>query len=230
MKINFVEFGQTPIDDDEKQALIPSLNTLEDLNVWEHENIIEARKWALNSRILNRYDVFGVEFLLKLHEKMFGKVWKWAGQLRTSGKNIGCDPYQIRTELKNLCDDAKYWFEHQTYSSEQIALVFHHRLVKIHLFPNGNGRHARLVSDCIVKKFAPERKINWQGKNFSSAEELRKNYILALRKADNGSYSELFNLFLGQNSQELSSAQKTLKVAKGNDDFVSFDEVFKDVD
>lgn len=88
MKINFVEFGQTPIDDDEKQALIPSLNTLEDLNVWEHENIIEARKWALNSRILNRYDVFGVEFLLKLHEKMFGKVWKWAGQLRLAAKTL----------------------------------------------------------------------------------------------------------------------------------------------
>jgi len=206
MKINFFEFGQTPIDDDEKQALIPSLNTLEELNVWEHENIIEARKWALNPRVIGRHDIFGVEFLLKLHEKMFGKVWKWAGQLRTSGKNIGCDPYQIRTELRNLCDDAKYWLEHQTYSSEQLALVFHHRLVKIHLFPNGNGRHARLVSDCIIKKLAPTKKINWQGNNFRSGDELRKNYILALRKADNGSYSELFDLFLGQNSQELSSA------------------------
>lgn len=81
MRINFVKFGQTPIDDDEKQALIPSLNTLEELNVWEHENIIEARKWALNSRVLSRYDIFDVNFLLKLHEKMLDKTWKWAGQL-----------------------------------------------------------------------------------------------------------------------------------------------------
>jgi Fic-DOC domain mobile mystery protein B len=230
MKNNFVEFGQTPIDDDEKQALIPSLNTLEELNIWEHENIIEARKWALNSRVLSRYNVCDVEFLLKLHKKMFGKVWKWAGQFRISGKNIGCDPYQIRTELKTLCDDAKYWLEYQTYSIEQLALAFHHRLVKIHPFSNGNGRHARLVSDCIIKKLAPSKKIDWQGRNLRSAEELRKSYILALRKADSGSYLELFDLFLGKNIQDASSAKKTLKAAKDNDDFVSFDEVFKDVD
>jgi Fic-DOC domain mobile mystery protein B len=206
MKINFIEFGQTPIDDDEKQALIPSLNTLEELNVWEHENIIEARKWVLNPRVIGRYDIFEANFLLKLHEKMFGKTWKWAGQLRTSGKNIGCDPYQIRSELKNLCDDAKYWVEHQTYPSEQLALVFHHRLVKIHLFPNGNGRHARLVSDCIIKKLAPAKKINWQGRDVGSAEELRKKYILALRKADSGSYQELFDLFSAAASGARSSA------------------------
>jgi len=196
MKVNFVEFGQTPIDEDEKQALILSINTLKELNDFEHENIIDARKWVLNSRVLSRYNIFEVEFLLKLHQKMFDKVWKLAGKLRTSGKNIGCDPYQIRTELKNLCDDANYWLEHKTYPIEQLALVFHHRLVKIHLFANGNGRHARLVSDCIIKKFAPEQKINWQGNNFKSAEELRRNYILALRKADGGNYTELFNLFL----------------------------------
>ena len=196
MKIKFVEFGQTPIDDDEKQALIPSLNTLEELNIWEHENIIEARKWALNPRVLNRNNIFDADFLLKLHEKMLNKTWNWAGQLRTSVKNIGCDAYLIRTELKTLCDDAKYWLEHQTYPVEQLALVFHHRLVKIHLFPNGNGRHARLVSDCIIKKFAPAQKINWQGRDSRSAEELRKSYILALREADRGNYSELFDLFL----------------------------------
>lgn len=198
MKINFVEFGQTPIDEDEKQALIPSISTMSELNVWEHENILDGRKWALNLRVLSRYDVFDVEFLLRLHEKMFGKVWKWAGKLRTSGKNIGCDPYQIRIELKTLCDDARYWFESKTYSIEQLALVFHHRLVKIHLFPNGNGRHARLVSDCIVRRFAPEKKIDWQGRDKMSSDELRKNYIFALRSADRGNYSELFKLFLGQ--------------------------------
>lgn len=127
---------------------------------------------------------------------MFDKTWNWAGQLRTSDKNIGCDPYQIRTELRSLYDDAKYWLEHQVYSIEQLSLVFHHRLVKTHLFPNGNGRHARLLSDCLIRKYSPEKKIDWNGKNFTSAKDLRRNYILALRQADKGNYSGLFKLFL----------------------------------
>lgn len=196
MKINFFKPGRTPIDEDEKQALIPNLNNLEDLNIWEHENIIEARKWALNSRTLSKYDIFDSEFLLKIHQKMFDKSWKWAGKIRTSGKNIGCDPHQIRTELKKLCDDAKFWLENSTYTTPQLALVFHHRLVKIHLFPNGNGRHARLASDCLMKKISTNKKIDWQGNNQSSPKELRKNYTLSLRKADNGDYSALFDLFL----------------------------------
>jgi fido (protein-threonine AMPylation protein) len=95
MKINFFELGQTPIDDDEKLALIPHIDTLEELNIWEHENIIEARKWVMSSRVLKSNDVFDLDFLVKLHKKMFNKTWKWAGNLRSSNKNIGCDFYQI---------------------------------------------------------------------------------------------------------------------------------------
>lgn len=197
MKINFIKEGQTPIDEDEKFALIPNISTLEDLNLWEHENIIEAKKWLLNPRILGRYDIFALEFLLKLHEKMFNKTWKWAGTLRITDKNIGCDPTKIRTELKILYDDAEFWLENNSYSIKQLALVFHHRLVKIHLFPNGNGRHARLVADCIIQKLSREdnNKINWQGKKHMSVDNLRKKYVLALRKADIGNYDELFDLF-----------------------------------
>ncbi|MBT4922253.1 MAG: mobile mystery protein B [Rickettsiales bacterium] len=194
--INFSEFGQTPIDEDEKSALIPYLTTLDELNSWEHENIIEARQWVLSSKILNQHDIFDVTFLLKLHKKMFDKTWEWAGCFRKTGKNIGCEVYNIRSELKKLYDDAEFWVSNQTYSIEQIALIFHHRLVKIHLFPNGNGRHARLLSDCIIKKFAPQHKIEWQGTNFTSSQELRKCYIMALRKADSGDYTQLFGLFL----------------------------------
>lgn len=193
--INFIEFGQTSIDEDEKRGLIPNLETLEELSNWEHENIVEARKWALNSRVLNQNDIFDINFLLKLHKKMFDKTWKWAGNLRVSDKNIGCDPSEIRVEVKKLCDDAKYWMTNQSYFLKQIALIFHHRLVKIHLFPNGNGRHARLVADCIISKFAPAQKIDWQGKNFISSCELRSKYILALKKADRGIYADLFDIF-----------------------------------
>lgn len=191
--ISFSEPGQTPIDEDEKLGLIPNLNTLEELNNWEHENIIEGRKWALNSRVLNRNDIFNSDFILKLHKKMFDKAWKWAGTLRTSGKNIGCEPYEIRGELKKLYDDVSFWIENKTYTIEQVAIIFHHRLVKIHIFPNGNGRHARLAADCIMKKFVSNKKIEW-GSEISG--KFRRDYIVALQKADKGNYQELFDLFL----------------------------------
>jgi Fic-DOC domain mobile mystery protein B len=199
-KIKFASFGQTPIDEDEKSALIPELDTLDDLNIFEQENIIEAQKWIGNSNAIKKSDPLDLDFLTKLHKKMFDKTWEWAGQLRKTDKNIGCDPTKIRIELRNLQDDLKFWLDKKTYSIVQIALVIHHRLVKIHIFPNGNGRHARLVADCIVKKFEPKNKIDWSGKNlqrkkFKSVEELRKNYISSLSKADHGDYRELFGLF-----------------------------------
>ncbi|OFW81036.1 MAG: hypothetical protein A2887_02105 [Alphaproteobacteria bacterium RIFCSPLOWO2_01_FULL_40_26] len=202
-KIKFSSFGQTPIDEDEKHDLIPDLDTLDDLNIFEQENIIEAQKWVGGSNIIKKSDLLDFDFLTKLHKKMFDKTWKWAGQLRKTDKNIGCDPNKIRIELKNLQNDFKFWVDNQTYSIKQIALVVHHRLVKIHIFPNGNGRHARLVADCIIRKFDPTKKIDWSGKNllgkkFESIDELRKNYIQSLRKADYGNYQNLFKLFDAQ--------------------------------
>ena len=199
-KIKFAIFGQTPIDEDEKLALIPDIDTLEDLNVFEQENIIEAQKWIDGSRVIKSSEVFDLDFLTKLHKKMFGRVWEWAGSMRRTNKNIGCDFHQIRIELKKLNDDIKFWLEKGVYSTKQIALVFHHRLVKIHIFPNGNGRHARLAADCIVKKLNVAEKIDWEGKNsegkrFKSTEELRKHYIQALQSADKADYRKLFELF-----------------------------------
>ena len=127
---------------------------------------------------------------------MFNQTWEWAGQLRKSNKNIGCETYEILPELKKLNDDAVFWIQNFTYSIEQLALIYHHRLVKIHLFPNGNGRHARLVADCIIRKYESKKKIKWEGQNLISINELRRGYIEALRKADKGNYDYLFLLFL----------------------------------
>ena len=127
---------------------------------------------------------------------MFDKTWEWAGKIRNSNKNIGCDYYEIHMELKKLGGDANYWLNNSIYSIKEIALIYHHRLVKIHLFSNGNGRHARLVADCIIKKLEPNNKIKWEGKNSISTEALRKDYIYSLRKADKGEYNNLFELFL----------------------------------
>lgn len=183
--------GQTPLDEEEKRDLIPSIVTREDLDTFEQENILDARKWVMRKSVISRQDLFSEEFLLTLHKRMFGYVWKWAGKFRKSNKNIGVDYYLIPSELRLLLDDATYWVAHQTYPIRDIAVIFHHRLVKIHLFSNGNGRHARMCADVIVAKFGGD-KLTWGG-NFDLAkpDEIRSRYIAALREADRGNYEPL---------------------------------------
>ncbi len=183
--------GQTPLDEEEKRGLIPNLITREDLNAFEQENILEARQWVMQKTTLSKLDVWTEKFLLNLHKRMFGHVWKWAGTFRKTNKNIGVDRLCIITELHQLLGDAQYWLEHQTYPISDLAVIFHHRLVKIHLFPNGNGRHARMCADVIVAKFNGE-KLSWGGNsNLTKPDDLRTRYIAALRDADVGDYQPL---------------------------------------
>lgn len=183
--------GQTPLDEEEKEDLIPTILSRADLDRFEQENIIEARKWVMQKSVLARQDIFTEKFLLNLHKRMFGQVWKWAGRYRRSNKNIGVDSYQIPTELHKLLGDSKYWLEHQTYDITDLAIIFHYRLVKIHLFPNGNGRHARLCADVICAKYNGEE-LTWGGReDLMAANQTRKAYIDALIKADHGDYESI---------------------------------------
>lgn len=183
--------GQTPLDEDEKRDLIPTLITREDLDAFEQENILEARKWIMQKSVLAKQDIFTEKFILNLHKRMYGHVWKWAGTYRKSNKNIGIEYYLVPTELRQLLDDATYWLEHKTYSVTDLAIIFHHRLVKIHLFPNGNGRHARLCADVIVAKYGGD-KLTWGGNSdLTRPDDIRKAYIAALREADAGNYEPL---------------------------------------
>lgn len=178
--------GQTALDEEEKRDLIPSVVTREDLDAFEQENILEARKWVMRASVLSRLDVFSEKFLLNLHKRMYGRVWKWAGTFRKTNKNIGVAYYLIPAELYRTLDDARYWLEHQTYPISDLAVIFHHRLVRIHLFPNGNGRHARMCADVIVARFGGQR-LSWGGhSDLSKPDEIRKRYIAALRAADAG--------------------------------------------
>ncbi len=183
--------GQTPLDEEEKRDLIPSLVTREDLDAFEQENILEARQWVMQKSTLAKLDVFSEKFLLNLHKRMYGHVWKWAGTFRKSNKNIGVDRIYITTELHQLVGDAQYWLEHKTYPISDLAVIFHHRLVKIHLFPNGNGRHARMCADVIIAKFGGE-KLSWGGNSdLTKPDEIRTRYIAALREADDGNYEPI---------------------------------------
>ena len=122
---------------------------------------------------------------------MFKHVWKWAGKFRKTNKNIGVEYYMISTELRKLLGDADYWLKNNTYSIQDIAIIFHHRLVKIHLFANGNGRHARFVADAIIAKYNSEN-LSWgRNSDLTKPDDVRKKYITALKEADKGDYEAL---------------------------------------
>jgi len=99
--------------------------------------------------------------------------------------------WQIDTELHNLCADCATWIEHNAYPADEIAARFHHRLTAIHPFPNGNGRHARLMTDIILVHLLGQPRFSWGSGNLVTAGDCRKQYIEALRAADRLDYGPL---------------------------------------
>ena len=149
MKQTDLPRGATPLDPNEMAGLkLKHITTRGELNRWEQENISEAMDWLDKRK--NKTEILTEEFVKKVHKRMFYKIWIWAGSFRRSGKNIGVDWTRIGVDLRQLLDDVKYWIEHKTYPADEIAVYFHHRLVKIHPFPNGNGRHSRLMTDILL--------------------------------------------------------------------------------
>lgn len=181
--------GATPLDPDEIDGLIPSLSTQRQLNEFEAQNIADAQRWASNSSRL-RSDLISVGGLRLLHERMFDDTWSWAGKFRQTEKNIGVDPARIQDDFNVLCGDVCYWIENGTYDWPEIAVRFHHRLVSIHPFPNGNGRHARLAANLLLD-FNEQPRIPWGRGDLVNAGALRDRYLSALRKADNHDYAPL---------------------------------------
>ena len=181
--------GATPLDPDEARGLLLShITNRSELDRWEQENIAEAESWAF--RRIPR-DILSDGFVKRLHKKMFGTVWRWAGDFRTTGKNIGVPAWQIAAELRNLRADCASWIEHDTYSPDEIAVRFHHRLTVIHPFPNGNGRHARLMTDILLVHLLKQQRFSWGSGNLVNAGECRQQYIDALRAADRQDYAAL---------------------------------------
>jgi Fic-DOC domain mobile mystery protein B len=181
--------GATPLSDEEKEGLrLPHVTNRSELNLWEQRGIIDAEKWAFRrkpERILSE------EFIRELHRRMFGKVWKWSGTWRKSDKNIGGPWWRIGADLRDLCADALLWVEHGSYPPDEIAARLHHRLVSIHCFPNGNGRHARLLADLVLVHLLVRERFSWGGENLVDAGECRRRYIAALHAADRGDYGLL---------------------------------------
>ncbi len=183
--------GATPLDHDEMEGFkFTHITTKEELDHLEQGNIQMGLGWLSRSR---NKDILNEKFIRELHKRLFGEVWDWAGTFRTTGKNIGVDAAQIGVQLKMLLDDTSYWIINETYPAEEIAIRFHHKLVSIHPFPNGNGRHARIAADVLLTKVMNKKAIDWAGGyNLQSMGGRRKEYIDALRAADRGDYALLF--------------------------------------
>jgi Fic-DOC domain mobile mystery protein B len=171
----------TPLMPEEMRGLIPAyIAYRSELNEAEQENIGRAQDWAL----ARRRDPLTEKFIRELHRKMLGEVWKWAGRFRSSERNLGIPFYEIPVAVRELLDDTKAWIEYDTYPPDEIAVRFHHRLVQIHPFPNGNGRHARLAADLLVMRLGRER-FSWGMESLRDAGRTRQLYITALQTADN---------------------------------------------
>ena len=181
--------GATSLDGEELEGLLPShLVSRSQLNEWEQQNIEAALFWLSRQR---RPRPLEEAWLRRLHREMFGQSWRWAGQYRSSGKSIGADWRQIRMQVPALLADISYQVEHRLEPVDQIAVRFHHRLVSIHPFPNGNGRHARLIADVLIEQLGSPR-FSWGGSSsLVDASALRQQYIAALQQADRGDISAL---------------------------------------
>ena len=181
--------GNTPLSHEEPADLIPSLATKEELNEWERENNLQARAWAIEDRT-SPADIPSDEYVRKLHKRMFDQTWKWAGDYRRTEKNIGVPVHEIRERFVTLCGDVRYWIENNTYPPDEIAVRFHHRLTFIHPFPNGNGRHARLIADILLIKLGRDA-FTWGSANLVREGEARTKYLEAIRAADEGDIQPL---------------------------------------
>lgn len=185
MRWSFPE-GQTPLDPQETFGLKDKrIATQSELNMLEAVNIASAELWIYSQRP----NVLNFDFLLSLHKRMFGDVWSWAGTLRRTERNIGISPWDIRAAMHEAIDNAKFrWGEKQ--SAEEVVTYFHHRMLFIHPFPNGNGRWARRVSElhCETLSLRPPK---WIEVTNDELEHFRKQYLVGLRQADLGDLSGL---------------------------------------
>lgn len=183
--------GQTPLDENEKEGLLlNSVTTREELDELEQLNIEKAIEWTLKNRF-SMERILTEAFIKTLHKKMLGEVWEWAGKFRRSEKNIGVEWIKISVELKMLLEDTKFWIQNDTYPPDEIAIRFKHRLVNIHCFPNGNGRHSRIMADIIIESIFGKEVFQWKYSILVKPDDLRKAYILSIRKADEGDIGPL---------------------------------------
>jgi Fic-DOC domain mobile mystery protein B len=189
--------GATRLTSDEAAGLVPPhIQTRSALNEWEQANILEAERWAAKAKV-QVSGFYREAFIKKVHKRMFDQTWSWAGQYRQTNKNIGVNAGpMIGVEIYKLSQDVEYWIN-EGWTADEIAMRFHHRLVWIHPFANGNGRHARLMADICLRKLNTTpfswgmKALSHPNRGINEASSIRSQYIDALRQADSGDFSAL---------------------------------------
>jgi Fic-DOC domain mobile mystery protein B len=185
--------GQTPVDADEMEGLKSKIiTTQKELNDFEQLNIDQAVVWAVKNHF-KPDSILTESFVKKVHRKMFSEVWQWAGKFRTTNKSLGVDKFDIGLELKKLLDDTEYWVKNTTFRGDEIAIRFKHRLVSIHCFNNGNGRHSRLMADIIIKDVFNLPVYSWGYEQLTRPGDVRIAYLKAIKAADKGDYIPLIS-------------------------------------
>lgn len=185
LSLNYID-GQTPLSEEEKLGLrIKTITTRGELDELEQLNIEKALAWIFKSKF-DEEKILTPEFICTVHKKMFGDVWEWAGAFRKTEKNIGVKWFTIGIELNKLIGDTRFWIENETYPPDEIAIRFKHRLVSIHCFSNGNGRHSRILADIIIESIYGREVFSWGNSLLLKPDAIRKEYIDSIRKADNG--------------------------------------------
>ena len=182
--------GATPFDPDEASGLVPvHITTQADLNAWEQANIVLGDRWAARQK---KRDLLDEGFVRDLHRQMFDKTWQWAGTFRQTNKNIGVDWTQVAVKLRNLLDNTRFQIDHKVFEPDELVVRFHHQLVWVHAFPNGNGRHARLMADVLAQQLG-RPSMTWGGADVElvSMGTVRDRYLKTLREADQGQWSGL---------------------------------------
>lgn len=183
--------GQTPLDENEKEGLlITTITTRGELDEFEQLGVQKAFEWTM-ARTYSLDQILTEEFVREVHKRMFGDVWRWAGEFRTTDKNLGVDKTRIRVELKLLLDDCRYWIDHAVFVPDEIAVRFSHRIVTIHPFSNGNGRHSRLIADILLSHGFGRPHLSWGSISLLAEGETRSRYLRALRQADQNDYRSL---------------------------------------
>ncbi len=182
--------GATPLDEDEIAGLIPAgVTTVAELNAYEAENILDAMDWIEGQRLT---PILDDQFLRDLHRHMFNRTWQWSGTFRLTEKNIGVAPEAIAISLRDLTLDCRAQLQAKVMALDEIVARFHHRLVWIHPFANGNGRHARLAADLLLTQQGAVP-FSWGAADLAKAGPVRDRYIAALREADKRNYKPLLN-------------------------------------
>jgi Fic-DOC domain mobile mystery protein B len=187
--------GATPLQPEDLEGLIPrNLISKQQLDELEAENILQAEVWSA-LQIWSPEKLLSSSIIRRCHKELFGKTWRWAGTYRKRETSIGVAPEQISVLTEQLIGNTLYQINESSEETKVVLARFHHQLVSIHLFPNGNGRHARFVCNILASALNQELP-TWGAKTLIAGPSSRQKYLSALRKADATGDLELLVKFM----------------------------------